>query len=104
MLDYACHVNIFQVVRKNSQESGPTTVTGWGPARVAHISSFPSRPAVRPPYLVRGRAPVRGGGGRSLQWKRGGQSSDAASAAPNAADALRSFTYTRVPPKADGQS
>lgn len=98
------YVNFFQVVQKNSQESGPTTVTGWGPARVAHITSFPARPAVRAPYLARGRAPVRGGGGRSLQWKRGGQSSDAGVAASNAAAAVRSFTYTRVPPKAAGQS
>ncbi|XP_078166096.1 uncharacterized protein LOC144560718 isoform X2 [Carex rostrata] len=95
---------ILKVVRKNSQESGATTVTvtGRGPARVAHNGASFS------PYMARGRAPVRGGGSRSLQWKRGGQSSDATSnAASNAAAAgsnVRSFTYTRVAPKERGQT
>ncbi|KAF3338289.1 Zinc finger CCCH domain-containing protein 14 [Carex littledalei] len=95
---------VLKVVRKNSHESGATTVTvtGRGPGRVAHNGASFS------PYMARGRAPVRGGGSRSLQWKRGGQSSDATSnAACNAAAAgsnVRSFTYTRVAPKEPGQT
>ena len=87
-------------MRKNSQESGATavTVTGRGPGRVAHNGVSFS------PYMVWGRAPVRGGGSRSLQWKRGGQSSDATSNAAAAGSNVRSFTYTRVAPKEPGQT
>ncbi|KAJ4779801.1 Polyadenylate-binding protein 2 [Rhynchospora pubera] len=91
---------ILKVVRKNPQEAGPIPGPGWGPSRGAHIGSLPTLPIARPPYLMRGRAPVRGGIARSMQWRRGGQPSDASTAAV----AVRSFTYTRVPSKAPGQS
>ncbi|KAJ1700215.1 hypothetical protein LUZ63_008727 [Rhynchospora breviuscula] len=91
---------ILKVVRKNSQEAGPIPGPGWGPSRGVHIGTLPTLPIARPPYMMRGRAPVRGGIARSMQWKRGGQPSDASTAAA----AVRSFTYTRVVSKAPGQS
>ncbi|KAL8542348.1 hypothetical protein ACS0TY_003278 [Phlomoides rotata] len=93
---------ILKIVKKSSAQppAAAASVTPW--PRVARASQFSVPRYSRSPFTYRPRASNKPGG-RSFQWKRGGDTLSQASSVVQSPTA-RSLTYVRPEPKTNGNS